>query len=420
MKHCVSLFCTLFLFSIVAVTAQEPDWNQFRGPNRDNHSFSTGIAKSWSEGSPNLLWKIDTLGAGYSNLCFVGDTIFTMGDFENRAFVLALDRATGAIKWRTDIGRAGSIANHLTPQCTPASDGDAVFVMGPHGDFVALDANNGAIRWRKDVREEFGSRFMGNWGFAMSPLLDGDKIVIPVGGDGGVLMAFDKSGNVLWRTTDLADSAAYTSVVPVTIEGVRQYLLLSNNYLAGVSPTDGRILWRANFPGQIAVCSDPVLIGDVVIASAAYDVGAYFFRLSKEGNTFKALGLHSADVLLQSHHGGIVAVGNHFYYMTGGNQGVQLLVCVEAKTGNAVWQHEWNGARGSKGSLTYVDGVFIIRSERGDGTIAMVEATPEGYKELGRFEQPDRSNANSWTYPVIVDKKLYIRDQNVLLVYDLN
>jgi len=411
MKQFVSSLCVLFLFSPV-ILAQEPDWNQFRGPNRDNHSFSKGIAKSWPAGGPRLIQKIDTLGNGFSNLAFVGDTIFTAGDFDGRAFVIALDRATKAIKWRTDIGRAGRIANHATPQSTPASDGDAIYIMGPHGDFVALDAKSGEIRWRKDVREEFGGSFMGNWGFAMSPLLDGDRIVVPVGGGSGTLIAFDKSGNVLWRTTNILDAAAYTSVVPVVIEGVRQYLLLTGNNLIGLSPTDGKILWGANFPGDVpAVCSDPALSGNVIMASAHYNVGAYFYRISKEGDAFKAFDFHGDDQRLISHHGGIVAIGNYFYLLTN-----QSMVCVEAATGNIVWEDRSVG----KGSLTYVDGMLILRSERGDGTIALIEATPEGYRERGRFDQPNRSDRNSWTYPVIVDKKLYIRDQNVLLVYDLN
>jgi len=286
--------------------------------------------------------------------------------------------------------------------------------MGQQGDFVALNARDGTVRWSKNVETELGGSVMGSWRFSMSPIIDGNRIVVPVGGDGGVLVAFDKAGNVLWRTTALPDNAGYTTVVPVTIEGVRQYLLLSNNYLVGLSPEDGSILWGGNFPGRSAVASDPVLCGDVIMASAAYNIGAYFYRITKEGDTFRAFDFHGADQRLMSHHGGIVAVGEHFYMLTNTHA-----VCIEAKTGTVVWDHQWNG-RTSKGSLTYVDGVLILRSEGGDGVIAMIEATPEGYKELGRFDQPDRSSANSWTYPVVVDKKLYLRDQGLLLVYDLN
>jgi len=178
----------------------------------------------------------------------------------------------------------------------------------------------------------------------------------------------------------------------------------------GVS-TDGQFLWGAAFPGQTAVCSDPVLNGNVIMASCSYGVGGFFYRITKEGNEFKTYNFHGADQDLISHHGGIVAVGDYFYLLTN-----REMVCVDAKTAEIVWRNRSVG----KGSLTYVDGVLIARSESGDGTIAMVEATPEGYKELGRFDPPNPSNRQQWAYPVVVDKKLYIRDQGVLLCYDLN
>ena len=208
----------------------------------------------------------------------------------------------------------------------------------------------------------------------------------------------------------MQDAAAHTSAVPVVIDGVRQYMLLTGERLVGVS-TDGKFLWGANFPGRTAVCSDPVLCGDVIMASCAYNVGAYFYRLEKEGENLKTTNFSGPDQALASHHGGIVTVGDHFYLLTNNN-----LSCVNAKTGETVWQNRSVG----KGSLTYVDGVLILRSEGGDGTIAMVEAVSTGYKELGKFDQPDRSNKQAWAYPVVVDKKLYIRDQGMLFCYDLN
>ena len=410
MKHLVHLICIFSLFRVAAL-AEEPNWNQFRGPNYDNHAFSIGITNSWDKEGPKFLWKIDHLGAGFSNLCFYDDRMFTMGDFGDKCFVLALDRKTGKEIWRIPIGKAGGGGGHLGPCGTPACDGEWVYVMGQFGDFAALNAKEGKIRWQKNIEKDFGGTKMNQWSYAMSPILDGDKIVVPIGGDGGTLAAFGKSGKLLWRSTQIKDPAAYTSVVPVEIEGVRQYLLLTGNSIAGISPTNGNVLWGANFPGKTAVCSNPALCGDVVMASCSYGVGAVFYRITKTGNNFEVFDF-SGDEKLQSHHGGIVVVDDHFYTMTNN----RAVTCIEAKTGNVVWENRGVG----KGSLTYVDGKLILRGETGDGTIAMIEATPTGYKELGRFDQPDRSNKNSWTYPVIVDKKMYIRDQNVLLCYDLN
>jgi len=412
MKHLFTSLCALTLFSF-STLAQEPNWNQFRGPNSTNHSFSTGIAKTWAAEGPKLLWKTEGLGdgnSGFSTVSFSNDKIFTLGDIDNQAYVFALDRATGEEIWKTHIGRGGDGGGrHVGTLSTPATDGESVFAMTQFSEFVALNANDGAVKWRKNTANDFGGRRMSQWGFSMSPILDGDKILLPVGGNGGTLAAFSKSGELLWRTDWLQDAAAYTSVVPVEIEGVRQYLLLTGERLVGVS-TDGKFLWGQIFPGQTAVCSDPVLNGDVIMASCHYNVGAYLYRIAKEGSNFSVDNFDGARRDLISHHGGIVAVGDHFYLLTNSE-----LVCVD-KTGKIVWQNDSVG----KGSLTYVDGMLILRSEGRRGTIALVEATPEGYRERGRFDQPDRSGKQAWAYPVVVDKNLYIRDQGVLFCYDLN
>ena len=413
MKHFVRSLCILALFSFVTL-AQEPNWSQFRGPNSDNHSASTGIAKSWPAGGPKLLWKNETtIGSGYSTISSYGDKIFTMGDINNQCHVFALDRVTGKELWKTNIGKGGDGGGGWAGTLgTPACDGETVYALSQFSEFVALDAKDGTRRWRKNTASDLGGAKMSGWGYSMSPIIDGDKILLPVGGNGGTLAAFSKSGELLWRTDWLKDAAAHTSVVPVEFNGIRQYMLLTGEHLVGVS-TEGQFLWRANFPGKTAVCSDPVLCGDVVMASCSYGVGAYFYRLEKDGDSFKITNFRGPDQALTSHHGGIVAVGDYFYLLT-----LNDLACVNAKTGETVWRNRSVG----KGSLTYVDGMLIVRSEGGDGTIALVEASPTGYKELGRFDQLEgtRSDKNSWAYPVVVDKKLYIRDQGVLLCYDLN
>jgi len=422
MRHFVRSLCLLALFSF-STLAQEPHWNQWRGPNSTNHSFSTGIANSWGEEGPKLLWKVNTVGNGYSSVSLYGDTMFTMGDLDNQCYVFALDRNTGKEIWRAHIGKGGDPGDAIGrgypgTLATPACDGETVYAMSQFSEFAALDVKDGSVRWRKNTETDLDGKRMSGWGYSQSPIIDGDKIILPIGGEGGTLAAFNKSGELLWRSAELKDSATHVSVVPVEIAGVRQYLLLTGGSsgvrmslfggckLAGIS-TDGKILWQLPFPGRIAVCSDPVLCGDVVMTSAAYGTGAYFYRITKDGDQFKAEEFHK-DASLVAQHGGIVAVGDHFYLLTERN-----LACVEAKTGKKVWENRSVG----KGSLTYVDGKLIARSER--GPIALVEATPEGYKELGKFQPVDCSERQTWAYPVVADKKLYIRDHNVLLCYDL-
>jgi outer membrane protein assembly factor BamB len=324
-----------------------------------------------------------------------------------------LDRKTGDEKWRTRVGGGGGDPGG--PLTAPACDGKNVYVFGQHGDIAAFDAKTGEERWRKGTGggQGLGGQRMGGWAYASSPILDGNKLLVSVGGGNGTLAVLNKdTGDVLWRS-ELKDSTSYASPVIAEIAGVKQYLLLTNRSMAGISATDGKVLWRGDFPGNTAVCSDPVVCGDVVMASCGYGVGAYFYRVTKEADgTFKAERFRSPTqgVNTESHHGGFLAFGDHFYVPTQGDT-----ICVDAKTGAVVWRNRAVG----KGSCVFVDGKVILRKEGGEGDIAIIEATPEGYKELVRFEQPNRSGRNSWTHPVVADKKLFIRDQGLLLCYDL-
>ncbi|MDR2115199.1 MAG: PQQ-binding-like beta-propeller repeat protein [Planctomycetaceae bacterium] len=404
------IFVLTLLFSVLCTSfAEEPNWNQFRGPNHDNKSFSTGIAQSWSEGNPKLLWKIDDLGEGYSNLSFYGNTMFTMGDIGENCFLFALDKTTGKKIWSTLVGKSGSVGRYFGPRSTPAVDGQFVFAYSQFGDFICVDMKTGKEIWGGDVVEQLGGKYMNMWGFASSPIFDGENVLVPVGGEEGTLVAFKKDGKRAWRTKNLKDDAPYSSVVPAEIEGKKQYLLFTLSGLYGIEPSNGDILWRTVRPMERPVCSDPVYKDGVALVSTAYNVGSHGYKITKKDENFVTEEIY-ADKELQNHHGGIVLVGDYAYFTTNRN-----LVCLEMKTGKIVWQNRSVG----KGSVTYVDGHLIVRSEAGDGTIALVEATPETYKEKGRFNQPNRSDKNSWTYPVIVDGKMYIRDQNVLLCYDL-
>ncbi len=406
MKYFVSFLFVLF----AAMTfAAEPEWNQFRGPNHDNKSTSIGLLKSWPKEGPKLLWKVDNLGEGYSGLSFFGDKIFTMGDIGDHCVAMALDKSNGKSAWTSQVGPSGAVGRYIGPRSTPAVDGKKVFAYSQFGDFVCFDAESGKELWGGDVVTEFGGRYMNNWGFASSPIFDGDNVILPVGGEKGTVIAFDKNGARKWRSKELTDDAPYSSAVPATIDGVKQLLLLSVSGVVGIDSATGKILWKGTRPGDRAVCSDPVNLGNIVFVSSAYNIGSHGFQIVKDGDQFRAEKIYE-DPQLQNHHGGLILVGDHVYFTTN-----RELVCLEIKTGKVAWKNRCVG----KGSLTFADGNLIVRAEGGDGTIVLVEANPSEYREKGRFDQPSRSDKNSWTYPVVVDGKLYIRDQNLLLCYEL-
>jgi outer membrane protein assembly factor BamB len=266
-----------------------------------------------------------------------------------------------------------------------------------------------------------GGQVMSSWGFAESVLIDGDHLICTPGGSRGTLAALDKmTGKVLWRTAKLTDRAAYCSLVPAEIGGVHQYVVMTDQHVAGIA-ADGKVLWQASRPGGTAVICTPVVHDNLVFVTSAYSVGCNCFKVTAANGQFKAEQIY-AYPKLAVHNGGVVRVGDYLY---GALEGAEL-ACIEMKTGKVIWKNKsiWSdGKYGDKGSLTYADGNLYLRGEgklnAAPSAVALIEATPDGYHELGRFEQPDRSDQLSWSHPVVAGGKLYLRDQDVLLCYDI-
>jgi hypothetical protein len=382
-------------------------WAQWRGPNRDGISPDTGLLKQWPSGGPPLAWKASGIGTGYSSVSFAGDRLFTMGELDGRGKLLALNLADGKILWSADVGGPGGNRG-AGPRSTPATDGKLVIGLGQQGDLVCVNAADGKEVWRKSLPRDFGGRMMSGWGFSESPLLDGDLVVCTPGGSRGTLLALKKeSGQTVWQCAEVQDRAAYSSVVPVEIGGVRQYVLLTDSTVAGVAAKDGKLCWRAPRRGETAVVDTPIYHDGIVFVSSAYRVGCNAFSVTAAGGQFKAEQIYSGQQF-SSHHGGAIRVGDHVYGLGDGR-----MKCVELKTGKLVWENRGVG----KGSIAYADGHFVCRGE--GGPVALVEATPAGYREKGRFDLPKSGGDAAWPHPVIFGGRLYIRDWELLHCYDV-
>jgi outer membrane protein assembly factor BamB len=212
------------------------------------------------------------------------------------------------------------------------------------------------------------------------------------------------------RSKEWTDCAEYSSPIAVILGGVRQYIQFTGRSVAGIAADSGKLLWRAERRGQTATVPTPIYQDNHVLVSSGYGVGCNLFKITAAGGGFNAEQVY-ANQNLVNHHGGMVLVGNHVY----GHSDSKGWVCLDFKTGELVWRHNSVG----KGALAYADGHLYLRSEGGRGTVALVEATPSGYKEKGRFDQPDRSGKESWPHPVVTGGRLYLRDQGILLCYEV-
>ena len=399
------------------------DWPQFRGPNRDGRSAESGLLQQWPAGGPKLAFQVSGIGGGYSSVSIQNGRVFTMGDIGADQYVIALSLDRKAIEWKTRIGPAWLDDQYKGPRGTPTADGELVYALGTEGDLMAVEAATGKVRWKKSLPGDFGGSMMSSWKWAESPLVDGDRLVATPGARDALMVSLDKAtGKEIWRTRAGAlgssglDGAGYSSIVVSNGAGVKQYVQLMGRGVVGVRASDGKFLWSYNkVANDTANISNPLVSGDYVFAATGYQQGSGLVKLEKAGDGVSATEQYFLNGrTFQNHHGGMVLVGGFIYGGQGHRMG--LPICLELATGRKVWGGDIRNAGKGSAAVIYADSHLIFRYE--NGLVMLIEATPLGYKEKGQFEIPNGS-ALSWPHPALADGKLFLRDQNRLLVYDL-
>lgn len=413
----VSLLAALFTLSDMSASASAArDWPTWRGPDRSAISPETGLLTEWPEDGPPLVWQVDGFGRGYSSVAVAGNRIYTLGSRQGKCDLIAADRSTGKEIWSTPVGKGN-------PNCTPTVDGDLVFALGREGDLLCAHAASGSVLWRRHLSTDFGGQMMSGWGYSESPLVDGDRLVCTPGADEAVIVALDKrSGNVIWKSPapDDAgqrgkDGAGYSSIVISQAAGIRQYVQLTGRGVISVAADDGRPLWTYNrIANATANIPTPIVRGDYVFCSTGYGTGAALLKVRSTSGSPVAEEVYFLNAkTMQNHHGGMILYGDHIYCGHGHNQGFPL--CLEMLTGDIAWSGG-RGAGSGSAAILLADGHLYFRYE--DGTMALIEATPEEYRLKSSFTLATR-HGKSWPHPVIVDGLMYLRDQGTLLCYDI-
>lgn len=401
----------------LAAGVRAADWPQWRGPNRDGHSRETGLLKQWPAEGPRLLWQVNDLGKGYATPSVVGGRIYLMSNqgLDDES-VSALEVTTGKKIWSTRIGKVGNPKqqpNFPAARSTPTVDGAVLYALGSDGDLVCLDAATGKIRWQKSLRSDFGGS-VPTWAYAESPLVDGDVLACVPGGAEATIVALNKrTGAVIWRAAVPGEGmAGYASLVIDTTGGIRQYIAYTANGLVSVDAKTGKFLWRYDkTKGSQGMSIQTPVARDGYVYSGASRVGGGAVRLTAAGGSVTAVEAYF-DLRLPTAIGGTVLVGDYLYGTS------QTAMCVDFKTG----QVKWNERSIGPASLAYADGLLYLHGE--DGQVALIEANPEAYRERGRFAPPNQPARGSgmekaWTYPVISDGRLYIRDLDTMWCYDI-
>jgi outer membrane protein assembly factor BamB len=418
--------CAVLLLLSATAFAGSPesfDWPQWQGPDRNAVSTERGLLKEWPKGGPPLAWKIKGLGGGYSGPSIAAGRIFGMSHRGDNEVVWALSEKDGKEVWVTRVDPAfkqDPPQGKEGPGCTATVDGELLYVEGLSGDVSCLRVEDGKVIWQRSLQHDFGGQVPA-WSFRESPLVDGAKVICTPGGEDASLVALDKlTGKTIWKSQVPGNpKAAYASPIAIDFQGQRQYVQLTQKAVVGVAASNGKFLWQykpATNPNGIN-CSTAIYRDGQVFASSAYGAGGGLVKLSKDANgDIKAEQVWFSKKM-QNHHGGVILIDGCLYGANGGNGG-GALACLDFQTGNVLWdERDDSEHRAPKGSLALADGRLYYRTEK--GPMLLIEPNPKQYVERGRFDQPDRTAQPAWTHPVIANGKLYLRDQDVLLCYDV-
>jgi outer membrane protein assembly factor BamB len=392
------------LIILCASFAWNADWPQYRGINRDGISKETAIIKTWPATGPKVIWK-SAVGDGYSGMAIVGPRIYTMDAKDKDEFVVCMDATTGKEIWRyrNDSNFVNDQGNG--PRGTPTVQGDVVYSFGAQGTLSALNAKDGSKIWAVDVKKDLGGK-VPIWGFSSSPLIEGELLILPVGGsENNAIVAFNKkNGAVAWRSQ--GDEPGYSSAIAVTIKGIRQILVFSGTKLLSVAPADGKLLWSYPWKTDYFVnAAVPILMpDDKIFISTAYDVGAAVLKVNLAGGKSSVQEVWLSKSM-RNHFNTSVLHNGHIYGFDNA-----VLKCIDANTGEDKWKKSGFG----RGSLILADGHLIVLSERGQ--LLMVEATPTEYMEKASAEV---LQGKCWTMPTLVNGKLFVRNQKEIKCLDL-
>jgi outer membrane protein assembly factor BamB len=400
--------------------ASQGNWSRWRGPNGDGISQETGLMSSWPEAGPPEVWKTKGLGNGFSSLAIVDGRIYTMGKIDGETNLVCRNVSDGSAVWNTPIDEGGG----SDPNCTPTVDGEFVYGVSHGGTLACCNATTGQLVWKKSFSKDFGGKMHSGWGYSESPLIDGELLICTPGSSDAILAALNKkTGAVIWTTKMPAetgnkggDGAGYSSIVIGNCAGVKQYITLVGRGTIGVEAKSGQLLWGYNrVANGTANIPTPIVKGDFVFTSSGYgDGGSALLKISKQGKAFKADEVYwRSNNELQNHHGGMIALGDYVFMGHGHNKGFP--VCVDLKTGQPTWGPN-RGPGSDSAAVAYADGHLYFRYE--DGTMALIEANPKEYKVTGKFKIAI-NNGKSWPHPVIAGGKLYLRDQNELICYNI-
>lgn len=396
------------VLAVASVTVVAQDWPQILGPGRNGIYTGPPIVASLPGTGPPLLWKRD-IGAGFAGPAVVAGKLVLFHRVNNRETVEAMDAATGKTAWTFDYATSyrDDFGFDEGPRAIPVISGGRVFTHGADGWLHGLDFATGKKLWAVDTRRVFDAP-KGYFGVATSPLVDGERVMVNVGGKTGGVVAFDvATGKTVWTST--SDEASYSAPVIAEIAGQHTAVFFTRTGLVALDPSNGNVRyqyrWRARMAASVNAAA-PVVVKDQIFLSASYGTGAVLLQVANNAVT----PLWSGDESMSNHYSTSVFKDGYLYGFEGRQEFGQRLRCVELATGKVMWDVEGFGA----GSLLIAGEALVIMRESGE--LALAPASPKAFRFASRAQLlPGVVRA----FPALAGGRYFVRNDRQLSAFDL-
>ena len=389
--------------SAPAKTETPIEWPGFRGRERDSVIRGVRIKTDWAASPPVQMWR-KPIGPGWSSFAVHGDLLFTQEQRGEDEIVACYKVATGDSVWRhRDAVRFWESNGGAGPRATPTLNKDRVYTFGATGTLNALDASNGKVVWSRNAATDTSTK-VPEWGFASSPLVVDDLVIVAVS---GTLAAYDlATGKPRW--TGPAHGGSYSSPQLATIDGVTQIVLLNGAGATSVAPADGKLLWEHAWSGGAIVQPALTADGNILISTggAAGGLGTRRLAVTRGSDKWTVEERWTSNGLKPYFNDFVVHKGHAFGF--DGN----ILACIGLEDG----KRKWKGGRYGNGQLVLLpeQDLLLVLSEEGE--LALVNATTDQFKELARFPALE---GKTWNHPVLVGDLLLARNGEQMAAFRL-
>ncbi len=396
------LTTTILIVSLMLTMASAEDWPRYMGPEMTGISNEDGLADTWPEAGPPILWQYK-IGEGYSACAIADGRCITMGQNAQAQFVVALDPKTGKELWKRSTSRAYDGRGYAGPRATPTIDGENVYVFDGTGTLMCLKAKDGSVVWQYNALQKFGAENM-KWGVASSPLIDDDKMYLHLGPSSGssVLCLNKNNGEKIWASQSA--SGGYSSPLLREIDGKKTLISFLATGPVGIDPDTGKRLWSAPWKTSFDVhAATPLVYDDFVFIASGYNRGCMLAKVDNGTASVVETGRTMRSQMSSPRY--------YKGFIYGFDENV--FAAVNPKTLEQPWRERYG-----KGAFTIADDkAYILHERRG---LTLAELSPEGIKVLSHVPSTPLDSRRNWTMPVIANGLMYCRNESILVCYDVS